>query len=156
MRGLDQILAGVVTWIDTNLLTDTVRITLPPDSAPVLNEDTGQLEYPPGEVLYEGPGAVQGGIAQSEVSSVPAAGQAWTQETHSRYRMMTPLTLDGHEVPIPPKDAIVTVVQVHNPAHTSLIGRSWICQDPGIAATTEVVRITALDQNQSAGSRPAT
>jgi hypothetical protein len=151
MAGLDDILAGVVTWIDVNLLVDTVRITLPPDSGPVLNETTGQLEYPDGEVLYEGRGAVQGGIAQSEVSSVPSAGQAWAQETHSRYRLMTPL-----EAPIPVKDAIVTVVQVHNPARTDLIGRSWLCQDPGIAATTEVVRITALDQNQTAGSRLST
>jgi hypothetical protein len=82
---------------------------------------------------------------------VPSAGQAWAQETHSRYRLMTPL-----EAPIPVKDAIVTVVQVHNPARTDLIGRSWLCQDPGIAATTEVVRITALDQNQTAGSRLST
>ncbi|NUP69310.1 MAG: hypothetical protein HOW71_44895 [Nonomuraea sp.] len=148
MRGLDDVLAGVTGWIETNLCVDTVRITLPPDADPVLNEDTGQLDYPPGDILYEGPGAVQGGIAQSEVSSIPAAGQAWAQETHSRYRLMTPLA-----APIAPKDAVVTVVQVHNPARTDLIGRSWLCQDPGIAATTEVVRITALDQNQTAGSR---
>ncbi|QBJ94425.1 hypothetical protein D0Z67_29075 (plasmid) [Streptomyces seoulensis] len=127
---------------------DTVRITLPPTEDAVLNETTGHLEYPPGDVLYEGPGAVQGGIAQSEVSSIPNAGQPWAQETHSRYRLMTPLT-----APIAPKDAIVTVVQVHNPQQADLIGRSWLCQDPGIAATTEVIRITALDQNQTAGSR---
>lgn len=148
MTGLDKALSGVVTWISTNLLIDTVRITLTPVGEPVLNEDTGLLEYPAGEVLYEGPGAVQGGIAQSEVSSIPNAGQPWAQETHSRYRLMTPL-----QAPIAPKDAVVTVVQVHDPARTDLIGRSWLCQDPGIAATTEVVRITALDQNQVAGSR---
>ncbi|MFF7476677.1 DUF6093 family protein [Streptomyces sp. NPDC008092] len=148
MAGLDGILSGVVTWIETNLLVDTVRITLPPTDDPVLNRSTGQLEYPEGETLYEGLGAVQGGIAQSEVSSIPTANQPWAQETHSRYRLMTPL-----DAPIPPKDAIVTVVQVHNPARADLIGRSWLCQDPGIAATTEVVRITALDQNQTAGSR---
>ena len=148
MAGLDNILAGVVGWIDKNLLVDTVRITLPPTGEPVLNESTGLLEYPEGDTLYEGPGAVQGGIAQSEVTSVPNAGQPWAQETKSRYRLMTPLT-----APIPPKDAVVKVVQVHNPDQVDLIGRSWMCQDPGIAATTEVVRITALDQNQVAGSR---
>lgn len=148
MPGIDSALAGVVTWIDVNLLVDIVRITAPPDSEPVLNKETGQLAYPNPEVLYEGRGAVQGGIAQSEVSSIPAAGQPWAQETHSRYRLMTPL-----DAPIAPKDATVTVVQVHNPARADLIGRSWICQDPGIAATTEVVRITALDQNQTAGSK---
>jgi hypothetical protein len=146
MAGLDNALAGVVKWIGVNLLIDTVRITLPPTGEPVLNEITGELEYPAGEVFYEGPGAVQGGIAQSEVSAIPNAGQPWVQETTSRYRLMTPLA-----APIAPKDAIVTVVQVHNPGRADLIGRSWICQDPGIAATTEVVRITALDQNQVAG-----
>ncbi|MGW2739123.1 DUF6093 family protein [Streptomyces sp. NPDC001288] len=153
MAGLDGILASTVAWIDKYLLVDTIRITLPPTDDPVLNEETGQLEYPEGETLYEGPGAVQGGIAQSEVSSVPTAGQPWAQETHSRYRLMTPLTLNDQPVPIPPKDAIVTVTQSHDPSRTDLIGRSWICQDPGIAATTEVVRITALDQNQTAGSK---
>ncbi|MGW4270872.1 DUF6093 family protein [Streptomyces seoulensis] len=146
MAGLDQALAGVTTWIYTNLLVDTVRITLPPTGEPVLNESTGELEYPTGDVVYEGPGAVQGGIAQSEVTSVPNAGGPWAQESKSRYRLMTPL-----EAPIAPKDAIVTVVQVHNPTRTDLIGRSWMVQDPGIAATTEVVRITALDQNETAG-----
>lgn len=146
MASLDQILTGVVTWISDNLLIDTVRITAPPSSDPVLNEDTGQLEYPSGAVLYEGPGAVQGGIAQSEVTSIPNAGEPWAQESRSRYRLMTPL-----EAPIAPKDAIVTVVAVHDPDRTDLIGRSWMVQDPGIAATTEVVRITALDQNQTGG-----
>lgn len=146
MAGLDAILASTVTWIEKNLIVDTVRITAPPAGEPVLNEDTGLLEYPTGALIYEGPGAVQGGIAQSEVAAIPSAGQPWLQETTSRYRLMTPLT-----APIAPKDAIVTVVQVHNPERTDLIGRSWICQDPGIAATTEVVRITALDQNQVAG-----
>lgn len=151
MAGLDQILAGVVTWIGKNLLVDTVRITAPPTGEPVLNPDTGQLEYPPGEILYEGPGAVQGGIAQSEVTSIPNAGQPWAQESKSRYRLMTPLKIDGVPVPIAPKDAIVTVIASHDPTRTDLLGRSWIVQDPGIAATTEVVRITALDQNQTGG-----
>jgi hypothetical protein len=50
---------------------------------------------------------------------------------------------------VAPKDAIVTVVQVHNPTNTVLLGRSWTCQDPGRASTTEVVRKTPLDQNQA-------
>ncbi|WP_416520005.1 DUF6093 family protein [Streptomyces achromogenes] len=146
MASLDAILASTKAWIEKNLLLDVVRITAAPVGGPVLNEATGLLEYPEGDLVYEGPGAVQGGIAQSEVSAIPNAGQPWLQETTSRYRLMTPL-----EAPIAPKDAIVTVVQAHNPARADLIGRSWICQDPGIAATTEVVRITALDQNQTAG-----
>lgn len=146
MAGLDNALAGVVSWIDSTLLIDTVRITLPPTGDPVLNETTGEMEYPPGEVLYEGPGAVQGGISQSEVAAIPNAGQPWLRETMSRYRLMTPLS-----APIAVKDAIVTVVASHAPDRSDLIGRSWICQDPGIAATTEVVRITALDQDQTFG-----
>ncbi|MFF7795545.1 DUF6093 family protein [Streptomyces sp. NPDC007991] len=144
MAGLDAALAGVTAWIGTNLLVDTVRITLPATGEPVLNDDTGLLEYPPGGVLYEGPGAVQGGTAQSEISATPDAGQPWVQETKSRYRLLTPLT-----APVAPKDALVTVVTVHNPARTALIGRSWTCQDPGRAGTVEVVRITPLDQNQA-------
>jgi hypothetical protein len=146
MAGLDQILASTVTWIERNLLVDTVRITTAPSGEPVLNEDTGLLEYPEGDLVYEGPGAVQGGITQSQVAAIPNAGQPWVQETNSRYRLLTPLT-----APVAPKDAIVTVTEVHNPARTNLIGRSWICLDPGLASTTEVVRITALDQNATAG-----
>ncbi|MFB7738220.1 DUF6093 family protein [Streptomyces sp. NPDC056112] len=145
MAGLDEALAGVVTWIGRNLLIDTVRITLPPTGEPVLNEDTGRLEYPPGETLYEGPGAVQGSTAQA-ITATPAASLPWAQETTSRYQLFTPLT-----APIAPKDAIVTVTAVHNPTNAALVGRSWTCQDPGRAGTTEVVRITPLDQNQTAG-----
>lgn len=143
MNGLDAALASVVGWISNNLLIDTVRIALPASGEPVLNETTGQLEYPAGTVLYEGPGAVQGGTAQSEISATPNDLQPWVQETKSRYRMLTPL-----EAPVAPKDAIITVTAVHDPARAALIGRSWICQDPGRAATVEVVRVTPLDQNQ--------
>lgn len=150
MPGLDAALAKASAWVDKNLLRDTVRVTLPATGEPVLNETTGELERPEGETLYEGPGAVQGGTAQSEISATPGALQPWTQETKSRYRLLTPLTIDGNLTPVPPKDAIVTVVRVHNPANTALLGRSWTCQDPGRAGTTEVVRITPLDQNQAA------
>jgi hypothetical protein len=144
MSGLDAALAGVVTWISGNLLVDTVRITAPAAGSPVYNPTTGQNEYPEGDVLYEGPGAVQGGTAQSEISATPDALQMWVGETKSRYRMLTPLT-----APLAPKDATVSVVAVHNPANAALIGRTWTVQDPSRAATVEVVRITPLDQNQA-------
>lgn len=143
MPGLDAALSGVTSWIGENLLVDTVRISLPAIGEPALDEATGELARPEGEVLYEGPGAVQG-TAQAEMSPTPGALQPWTQETRSRYRLLTPLT-----APAAPKDAIVTVVQVHNATGTVLLGRSWTCQDPGRASTTEVVRITQLDQNQA-------
>ena len=149
MPGLDNVLASVGRWLDTNLLVDTVRISRPGGGDPVYNPDTGQNEYPPGETVYEGPGAVQGGTAQSEMSAVPDAGQMWIQETRSRYRLFTPLT-----APMAAKDDIITVVGVHNPANTALIGRSWIAQDPGRAATLEAVRITPLDQIQADRETP--
>lgn len=151
MPGLDAALAGVTQWIGVNLLVDTVRIERAATGKPVLNETTGELERPTGEVLYEGPGAVLGGVQQSEVYSTPGALAPWTQETKSRYRLLTPVKVNGQTAPVPPKDAIVTVVQVHDPANTALIGRSWICQDPGRAATVEVVRTTPLDQIQDRG-----
>lgn len=142
MAGLDAALAGVTAWIGTNLLIDTVRVELPATGEPVLDEETGDLVRPPGELLYEGPGAVQS-TAQNEISAVPGALEPWTTETRSRYKFLTPL-----DAPIPPKDAIVRVTATHNPARTGLIGRSWTCQDPGRVGTVEVVRITPLDQNQ--------
>lgn len=149
MAGLDAALTGVVAWIGDNLLIDTVRVTLPATGDPVFNDQTGELDYPNPVVLYEGDGAVQGSSAQ-ELSATPGALTPWTQETTSRYRLLTPL-----DAPIPPKDAIVTVVAVHDPERTGLLGRSWTCQDPGRAGTVEVVRITPLDQNQApAGGAP--
>ena len=143
MDGLD--LSAVVTWIEENILVDTVRITLPATGDPVLNEDTGQLEYPHGTVLYDGPGAVQGSSAQSEISATPNSSLPWVQETTSRYRLLTPLTAT-----VAPKDALVSVTAVHDPANAALMGRSWICTDPGRAGTVEAVRVTPLDQNQQA------
>lgn len=144
MPGLDSVLAAVGRWIGANVLVDTVRISRPGGGDPVYNPTTGQNEYPEGAVVYEGPGAVQGGTAQSEISSTPDAGQMWVQETRSRYRLLTPLG-----APLAAKDDVITVVAVHSPANTALIGRSWIAQDPGRAATLEAVRITPLDQNQA-------
>ncbi|MYR75173.1 MULTISPECIES: DUF6093 family protein [unclassified Streptomyces] len=146
MAGLDGALAGVVAWVENNICIDTVRVTLPATGDPVFNPDTGELDYPDDQVLYEGPGAVQGSSAQ-ELSATPGALTPWVQETTSRYRLLTPL--NAH---IPPKDAIVTVVAVHDPARTGLLGRSWTSQDPGRAGTVEVVRITPLDQNQAAAA----
>ncbi|MFF2731779.1 DUF6093 family protein [Streptomyces sp. NPDC058008] len=144
MAGLDTALAGVVSWIGGNLLIDTVRIELPATGEPVLNDETGQLEYPNSDVLYEGPGAVQGSSAQAEITSTPNQNQPWVTETTSRYRLLTPLS-----APIAPKDAMVTVVGVHDTQRTALIGRSWIATDPGRAGTVEVVRITPIDQMQA-------
>ncbi|MFC8339285.1 DUF6093 family protein [Streptomyces rubiginosohelvolus] len=148
MAGLDGALRGAVAFIEKNLLIDTVRVTRP-GSEPVLNTTTGELEYPEGDVLYEGPGGVVPGSATMERSAVPDAVQPWAQQTRSTYVLLTPLS-----APIPEEHAVVSVVAVHDPARTSLIGRTWICADQGQAGTVEVVRRTALDQNRPADGGP--
>lgn len=142
MAGLDRALAGVTRWIARDLLIDTVRITLPATGEPVLNTETGQLERPDGDVLYEGPGAVVPASGTTERSASFDAVEPWTQQAKLSYFLLTPLT-----APMPSENAIATVVGVHDPARTSLLGRSWTCAGPGMASTVEVVRKTPLDQN---------
>ncbi|MDX3343507.1 DUF6093 family protein [Streptomyces sp. ME02-6979.5a] len=142
MAGLDQALAGVTRWIGTNLLIDTVRISLPSGGEPVLNPSTGQLEHPEGATLYEGPGAVVPSSGTTERSAVPDASQPWTQQQKLAYFLLTPLT-----APAPQENAVVSVVAVHDPSRTALLGRTWTCAGPGMASTVEVVRKTPLDQN---------
>lgn len=142
MAGLDQALAGVTRWIESNLLIDTVRITLPGSGEPVLNTATGQLEYPQGHVLYEGPGGVVPSSGTAERAAVSDAVQPWTQQAKLSYFLLTPLS-----APIPPENAVASVVSVHDPVRTSLLGRTWTCAGPGMASTVEVVRKTPLDQN---------
>ncbi|MEU6925456.1 DUF6093 family protein [Streptomyces sp. NPDC046631] len=142
MAGLDQALAGVTRWIGKNILIDTVRITLPATGEPVLNTATGQVDYPDGDVLYEGPGAVVPSSGTTERAAVQDAVQPWTQQAKLSYFLFTPLT-----APVPPENAIASVVAVHDSSRTALIGRTWTCAGPGMASTVEVVRKTPLDQN---------
>ncbi|MEU6054231.1 DUF6093 family protein [Streptomyces xanthochromogenes] len=145
MPNLDKALAVAAGLIENLVLRDTVRITLPATGGPVLNPDTGDLEYPAGAVLYEGMGAVQAEAAQAQLSGALDSTQPWVQETSSRYRLLTPLS-----APVAPKDAQITVTAVHDPANTALIGRTWVSGDPGRASTLEAVRVTPLDQNRKA------
>lgn len=115
MTGLDDALAGVTTWINTTLLVDTVRITRPGSGEPVLDEDTGQLTYPTGTLLYEGAGAVLPVNTQPTIV-IPDAQLPWPDETRSSYRLLTPL-----DAPVPPKDALVTVTAAHSPASAALV-----------------------------------
>lgn len=143
MAGLDDVIAGAVAWIDEYLLVDTVRVTEPGSTGePVLNETTGQLEYPeaPGEILYEGPGAMLP-VSGPPMTVVADANLPWDKATRSAYMLLTPL-----EAPVPYKDCVITVVAVHNPANTALLGRAWLCSDPGRAGTVEAVRKTPCDQ----------
>lgn len=146
MAGFDKALAGVVTWINTNLLVDTVRVTGPATGDPVLNEETGQLEYPEGGVLYEGPGAVFP-ASSPPMAVISDASQPWVDETRSTYKLLTPTT-----APIPPKDALVSVITVANPDRSGLLGRTWQASDPARVGTVEAVRVTPLDQQQGAAA----
>lgn len=143
MAGLDDAIAGAVAFIETNLLVDTIRLSAPASGEPVFNEDTGQLEYPEDELLYEGPGAVLP-VSGPPMTVIADTNLPWANATRSAYKLLTPL-----DAPIPAKDHIVAVVAVHNPNNTALLGRSWLCADPGRAGTVEAVRITPLDQIRS-------
>lgn len=144
MAGLDDALAPVAAWLRTNLMLDTVRITRPATGDPVLNPDTGRLEYPTPTLVYEGLAGVIAAGAPGGISSLPSATLPWAEETMSPARLFTPL-----DAPIPARDDLVTVIAVHNPTNTALLGRTWFCQDPGRASTVEVVRITPMDMKQA-------
>ncbi|MFJ7297540.1 DUF6093 family protein [Streptomyces collinus] len=144
MAGLD--LSGLVPVVEGLILLDTVRITTPAGGPPVFNAETGQYEVPEGVLVYEGIGAVQSAYTADVTASTPNSNLPWVAETRSRYRMFTPLT-----APIAAKDTVVTVVTVHQGGDLSLLGRQWRVQDPAIAGTLGVVRITMLDQIAGVG-----
>ncbi|RSN55618.1 hypothetical protein DMH12_15490 [Streptomyces sp. WAC 04229] len=144
MAGLDDVLAPVGVWLQANLMVDIVRITRPAAGDPVLNPDTGLLEYPDTDLVYEGLGAVIAAGAPGGISSLPSATLPWAEETMSPARLFTPLT-----APLAARDDLVEVVTVHNPANAALLGRTWFCQDPSRASTVEVVRVTPMDMKQA-------
>lgn len=140
MAGLD--LSALVPVIEDMILQDTVRFTTP-GGAPVFNPDTGQYEATPGDIIYEGPGAVQIAGTIGGVTSLPAPNLPWVDETRSKYKALTPLS-----APIAERDTIVTVVAVHPGGDLSLLGRQWRAQDPSAGGTLGVIRQTTLDQIQ--------
>lgn len=151
MAGLDSVLADIGKWVQNNVLLDTIRVERPTTGDPVLDQATGNLTYPSPDLVYEGPGAVLSAGAPGGINALPSSTLPWVEETMSPARLLTPLT-----GPIPARDDLVTVVTVHNPLNTALIGRRWFCQDPGRASTLEAVRTTPLDMKQAprAGGTP--
>lgn len=151
MAGLDSVLADVGKLIQKLVMLDTVRVERPATGDPVLDQATGNLTYPEPDLIYEGPGAVLSTGAPGGINALPSSTLPWTEETMSPARLLTPLA-----APLPARDDLVTVVTVHNPANTALIGRRWFSQDPGRASTLEAVRITPLDMKQAPrqGSTP--
>lgn len=144
MAGLD--LSGIARIVEDLILLDVVRFTTPAAGQPVFDPDKGEYVYPEGDVLYEGPGAVQSGSLPETASAVVAT-QPWVNETTSKYKAFTPLS-----APLAARDTIVTVVQVHPGGDVSLIGRQWRAMDPSQGGTLGVVRVTSLDQIQQPAS----
>ncbi|MFG2359381.1 DUF6093 family protein [Streptomyces sp. NPDC048521] len=141
MTGLD--LSSIAQFVEGFILLDTIRFTTPAAGKPVFDPATGRYTYPEGDLIYEGPGAVQVSGTPGGISALPVVTQPWSDETTSKYIALTPLS-----APIAERDSIVTVVTVHAGGDLALIGRQWRVQDPSNAATISVVRITGLDQIQ--------
>lgn len=132
--------------VEDLVMGDTIRISRP-GGPPVLNPDTGELEPPPPRVIYEGPGAVLDSTATPGIT-VPVAGQPYPDDPKTPYRLLTPTA-----APVADRDDTVRVVRAaQDPA---LLGRTWRCTQPGLAATVIAVRVTWLDENTpTAGSPP--
>jgi hypothetical protein len=144
MAGLD--LSGIASVVEDLILLDVVRFTTPGAGQPVFDPATGRYTYPEGDILYEGKGAVQSG-ALPESAAAMVGTLPWVNETMSKYRAFTPLS-----APVAARDTIVTVVQVHPGGDLTLLGRQWRSQDPSMASTLGVVRVTGLDQIQQNGA----
>ncbi|MFE5296983.1 DUF6093 family protein [Streptomyces sp. NPDC056632] len=134
-------LRAVSELVEKKILTDTVRIER--KGEPVFNPDTGQYEPGPPVMVYEGSGALFPAGGPSVVLHL--AGQAYVDDTPSRYRLLTPLS-----APVASREDTVAVVASKDP---TAVGRTWRVIDLGETATLSVVRTTWVDQNtQTTGS----
>ncbi|WP_435970228.1 DUF6093 family protein [Streptomyces sp. Qhu_M48] len=127
-------LGAVSEIVEKKILTSKIRIYRPGE--PVFNPDTGQYEPGPPFTVYEGPGAVFPAGGPSVVLHL--AGQAYVDDTPSRYRLLTPLS-----APVASREDTVTVVEA---ADVAAIGRIWRVLDLGDTSTLSVVRTTWVDQ----------
>ncbi|MCB8906779.1 MULTISPECIES: DUF6093 family protein [unclassified Streptomyces] len=127
-------LGAVSAIVEKKILTSKIRIYRPGE--PVFNPDTGQYEPGPPVTVYEGPGAVFPAGGPSVVLHL--AGQAYVDDTPSRYRLLTPLS-----APVASREDTVTVVEA---ADAAAIGRTWRVLDLGDTSTLSVVRTTWVDQ----------
>lgn len=128
-------LGAVSAIVERKILINKVRIER--NGKPVFNPDTGQYEPGPPVTVYEGPGAVFPAGGPSVVLHL--AGQAYVDDTPSRYRLLTPLT-----APVASREDTVTVVDSDDEA---AIGRTWRVVDISETSTLNVVRTTWIDQN---------
>ncbi|MEW1658826.1 DUF6093 family protein [Streptomyces sp. NPDC093707] len=128
-------LGAVSAIVEKKILTNKIRIYRPGE--PVFNPDTGQYDPGPPVTVYEGPGAVFPASGPSVVLHL--AGQAYVDDTPSRYRLLTPLS-----APVASREDTVTVVEADD---ASAVGRTWRVIDIGETSTLSVVRTTWVDQN---------
>ncbi|MGW6238374.1 DUF6093 family protein [Streptomyces sp. NPDC055094] len=128
-------LGAVSAIVEKKILTNKIKIYRPGE--PVFNPDTGQYEPGPPVTIYEGPGAIFPAGGPSVVLHL--AGQAYVDDTPSRYRLLTPLS-----APVASREDTVTILEADDePA----IGRVWRVIDIGEISTLSVVRTTWVDQN---------
>lgn len=128
-------LGAVSAIVEKKILTDRIRIYRP--GTPVFNPDTGQYEPGPSATVFEGPGAIF--PANGPAVVLHLAGQAYVDDTASRYRLMTPLS-----APVASREDTVAVVDADDQA---AVGRTWRVIDIGETSTLSVVRTTWVDQN---------
>ncbi|MCK7627229.1 DUF6093 family protein [Streptomyces sp. RS10V-4] len=128
-------LGAVSAIVEKKILNNKIRIFRPGE--PVFNPDTGQYEPGPPVTVYDGPGALFPANGPSVVLYL--AGQAYVDDTPSRYRLLTPLS-----APVASREDTVIVVEADD---ESAIGRTWRVIDIGETSTLSVVRTTWVDQN---------
>ena len=128
-------LGAVSAIVEKKILTSKVRVYRPGE--PVFNPDTGQYEPGPPITVYEGPGTLFPANGPSVVLHL--AGQAYVDDTPSRYRLLTPLS-----APVASRQDTVNVTEADD---VSTIGRTWRVIDIGETSTLSVVRTTWVDQN---------
>ncbi|WP_328403985.1 DUF6093 family protein [Streptomyces sp. NBC_00390] len=138
-------LGAVSAIVERRILTNKVRVER--KGEPVFNPDTGQYEPGPPVKVYEGPGAIFPAGGPSVVLHL--AGQAYVDDTPSRYRLLTPLP-----APVASREDTVKVIESGD---ESAIGRTWRVVDISETSTLSVVRTTWVDQNtqaQTSGAKP--
>ncbi|GAA1111323.1 DUF6093 family protein [Streptomyces javensis] len=138
-------LRSLGTFVEDLVMGDTIQISRPA-GPPVLNPATGDLEDPAPDIVYEGPGAILDSSAAPGIT-VPVAGQPYQDNPKTTYRLLTPT-----DAPVAARDDTVRVLRAaQDPA---LLGRTWRCTQPGLAATVIAVRVTWLDENNPREGTP--
>lgn len=142
MAGLD--LTGLIPGLEQMLLLDTVRVTAPAITSPVLDDSTGQLTQPTGGPVYEGDGCILP-VGNRPPESAPYALKAYMDNPRSVFRLLTPVS-----AALVPRDAIVEVLR--SARDDALVGPAWRALDASVPASQIVLRETWLQLQKRAGA----